>query len=522
MNESEQLEQPIILHGPVTGDVTELGDIDLPPAPAAVSIEAPRPADVYPSPAPAAAATVAPASERAFGLDALRGLLLLAMNFAFTIPLAGPFPGWMYHMQVPAGGDYVNQPGLTWRDMMYPGFLFTMSAALPITMSARLAKGMPYPRLAWIAIRRGVLLLLFAMLIGHVNPYWTNDYTKTGNIAAIFGLLVAFAVFVRPHREWSQTTTRVLRYTAWAGVATVLFIIPAWYGQTFSPERQDGVIASIAFLTVAGTLVWLATRLNTVARLAILGVVIGGRAIAPRVEWFAEIWNWTPAQWLYQPWYLELLVIAIPGTIVGDLLVQWMRRPADERLHWTRGRLMAIAAIGFSVIPILAIGLYERRHPGATAAAIVMVCALWVALTRKPISLRDYVLARLAWYTALILTVGVLVEPLEGGIRKDPQTLGYLVLMTGAAAATLTGLLILVDVLRARQRLLRPLVEVGQNPLFAYVVMFLGILHLLWLFNAGNFFTATWQQATVRGLLLTTLVGWMVWVLTRKRLLWRA
>jgi hypothetical protein len=521
MNEPERLEQPIILHGPITGDVTE-ADFDITAAPVVVAEAAPAIADQQLSTVPAAAATVAPASERAFGLDALRGLLLLAMNFAFTIPSGGPFPGWMYHMQVPPGGDYVNQAGLTWRDMLYPGFLFTMSAALPVTMSARLAKGMPYPRLAWIALRRGALLMLFALIIGQVNPYWTHDYTKTGNIAAIFGLLVSFAVFVRPDRTWSRATTRVLRYTAYAGVATVLFVVPAWYGQSFSPERQDGVIASIAFLTVAGTMIWLCTRLRPVARLAILGVVFAGRAIAPQVGWFGEIWFWTPANWLYQPWYLELLTIAIPGTIIGDLLVQWMNRPADERLLWTSGRLMAIAAVGFSVIPILAIGLYERRYPGATAAAICGLCAVSVALTRKPLSQRDYVIARLSWYTAIILVAGVVLEPLQGGIKKDPQTFGYLVLMTGAAAAMLTGLLIVVDVFRMSQRVLRPLVEVGQNPLFAYVVLFLGILHLLWLFNAGNFLSATWQQATLRGVLLTTLVGMTVWLSTRKGLLWRA
>src|SRR5688572_33489841 len=102
--------------------------------------------------------------------------------------------------------------------------------------------------------------MLFAWITGHVHPYWTHDYTKTGNIAAIFGLIVSFAVFVRPRRDWSDRSVRWLRYAAWAGVVTVLFIVPAWYGTTFSASRQDDIIASIAFLTVAGTLIWLLTR----------------------------------------------------------------------------------------------------------------------------------------------------------------------------------------------------------------------------------------------------------------------
>lgn len=521
--ESQREELPIVVHGPFTGDDDRLGAVAQLPVPAVVEDDVPEAVVVQPQAEPFAAPAVA--TQRAFGLDALRGLLLLAMNFAFTIPPWGPFPGWMYHMQVPPSetGAYVAQAGLTWRDMLYPGFLFTMSAAIPITMSARLAKGMPYPQIAWIAIRRGALLLLFSLIIGHVNPYWTHDYTKTGNMAAIFGLIVSFAFFVKPRRDWSPDRVRWLRYAAWAGVLAVLFVIPSWYGEAFDPKRQDNVILSIAFLTVAGTLIWLLTRFNTLARLAILGFVIAARAIAPRVDWFGAVWYSTPAPWLYQSWFLDLLVIVIPGTIAGDLLVQWMKRsPIVEPLLWPRRRLMALAAIGLGFGPVLAVGLYARQYPTATAVAVMALAALYVFVARKPQSERDYVLFRLCAWGALWLVVGMLLEPFEGGIKKDPQTLGYLMLMTGTAIAGLTSLLIIVDEFRTGERPLRPLVEIGQNPLFAYVVCFLGILHVLWLLNAGNLFTTTWQQAALRSVTLTTLVGFVVWLTTRKRLLWRA
>lgn len=516
------VEEPIVLHGPMTGDLTDSETRDAPPP---LDVIDARPAEAT---VPVSVAAVAPvatvASERAFGLDALRGLLLLAMNFAFTIPNWGPFAAWMYHAQIPPSQEalYVNQPGFGWRDLLYPGFIFTMSAAIPITMGARLAKGMPYPQITWIAVRRGALLLLFALLIGHVNPYWTHDYAKTGNIAAIFGLLVCFAVFVRPPRDLGARTARVLRYTAWAGVATVLFVIPAWYGQSFSPMRQDGIIGSLAFLTVAGTLIWLFTRVNTMARLAIIPVIVAGRTLAPHVDWIGSVWYWTPAPWLYQPWLLDLLLIAIPGTIVGDQLAHWMKRPAEEPMRWTTARLATLAALGLAVPVVLAVGLYQRRYPMETAAALVAIAAASLMLTRTPASARDYVLMRLWQVAAVCLAIGALIEPLEGGIRKDPQTLGYLALMTGTATAMLAALLVVVDVFKPGRRLLRPLADIGQNPLFAYVVFFLGILHGLWLLNAGNAMTATWQQATLRGLALTTLTGFVVWLTTKKRLLWRA
>lgn len=523
-SEPDGPEQTIVIHGPITGDADRLEAVASLPDPAYVTDETALTATPAIQPAPAVASTAV--TERALGLDAFRGVFLLAMNFAFTIPHWGPFPGWMYHMQIPPAPSaaYVEASGLTWRDMLFPGFLFTMSAAIPITMGARLAKRMPYPQIAWIALRRGALLLLFALIIGHVNPYWTRDDTKLGNVAAIFGLVVSFAFFVRPRKDWNPATVQWLRYTAWLGVATVLFIVPAWYGQAFSLDRRDDVIAAIAFLTVAGTMIWLLTRFSPVTRVAILALVIAGRTAAAHVGWIGSLWYSSPAQWLYQPWYLELLLVVIPGTIAGDLLVQWMRRAPDAEapLLWSSRRLAAIAAIAASFAAVLVVGLYERRHPGTTTAAVIGLAALLLYVARKPRSARDYVITRLCAWAAFWLVVGILIEPLEGGIKKDPQTLGYLMLMTGTAIAGLTSLLIIIDGFKVGERHLRPLVQIGQNPLFAYVVFFLGITHVLWLMGIGDVLTSSWQEATLRGILCTALVGVTVWLTTKKRLLWRA
>ena len=114
------------------------------------------------------------------------------------------------------------------------------------------------------------------------------------------------------------------------------------------------------------------------------------------------------------------------------------------------------------------------------------------------------------------------VEPLEGGIKKDPQTLGFLLLMTGSAMAALGGLMILSDLFKAGRKTLRPIALIGQNALLAYVVIMLGFEHVLWLTGIGNSFTSTWQVATVRSIVLTTLAGTVVWYATRKRFVLKA
>jgi predicted acyltransferase len=514
-------ETPIVIHAPMTGEPDRLAGLARPlPTPTEAVFSA-SPATAISS---APAASVAPA-ERVLGLDAFRGLLLLAMNFTFTIPPWGPFAKWMYHTQVPPSPTraYVGVAGLTWQDLLFPMFVFTMAAALPIAMGGRLARGKPYPEIIWTSIRRAFLLLVFALVIGHVNPYWTQDYTKRGNALAIVGLLVSFAVFVNPPPTWKPAVVRMLKSAGWAGVLALLFLVPLLYGQQFNAERRDFIMAALAFCTVAGTLVWLFTRARLTARLIVFGVVAAGRMIAPLVPAFGAVWNASPLPWFYQSWYLDLLLLVIPGTIAGDLVVRWMRRSKDEEASagWSSARLITLAMLGLSTIVTLCVGLYERRYPLQTTIVVVVTASAMLWTARGARTERDRILARLVAWSSVWLVVGMLVEPLEGGIKKDPLTLGFLLLMAGLSIAALASLLIIADVIFAGKRL-RALALIGQNALFAYVLYMLGGEHLLWLTGIGDAFTGSWQAATVRSVVLTGLVGAAVWFATRRRLIWRA
>jgi hypothetical protein len=332
-------------------------------------------------------------------------------------------------------------------------------------------------------------------------------------------------VFLQPPRSWKPTVAKALRYAGWIGVVAVLFVIPLLYGQAFAAERRDHIMSALAFCTLAGTVIWLFTRQRLTARLVIFGVIVVGRMAAPQLGWLGDIWYASPLPWFYQPWYLDLLVIVIPGTIAGDLVSRWMRRGTTDTESpslWPSRRLLALAAIGLSFAPTLTVGLYERRYPFATTVAIIITSALLVLTARGPRSERDRVLSQMFGWAAVLLVFGMLVEPLEGGVKKDPQTLGFLLLMAGTATASLGSLLILADIFSAGARRLRPIALIGQNALFAYVIFMLGFEHLLWLTGMGNALTSTWQLATLRSVMLTFLVAVLVWLATKKRLIWKA
>lgn len=529
-------EHPIVVHGPLTGDAERIAahpralpDV-APPVVAhtdVIGTLVPTSGLATGAAAPAAAASkavsVAPA-ERVFGLDVLRGILLLAMNFTFTMPAWGPFPKWMYHTQVPPSpnGAYVAVAGLTWQDLLFPMFVFTMAAAIPVAMSGRLARGKPYPDIVVQSLRRAFWLLLFAWIIGHVNPYWTKDYTSRGNVIALAGFAVAFALFLQPRPDWKPAIARAIRWAGWAGTAVLLFGVSHLYADGFSSERRDQIMSSLAFATVAGTVIWLFTRRSVRARLVVLGLVVAGRMLAPQVAAVGDVWFANAAPWVYQPWYLDLLLLVIPGTIAGEAVWRWMRRDAGQEREWSRARLAMLAAAAFSVVPILLVGLYERRYPLATTVTIAGVGAVLLWLTRDAAFVRDRVLRSLFAWSALWLVLGMLAEPLEGGIKKDPMTLGFLLLMAGTATVMLGGLMIVADATRSGRRAFRPVALMGQNALLAYVVFMLGLNHLLWLTGIGERFTDTWPLATLRSVVLTSLVGLVVWYATRKRLVWKA
>jgi predicted acyltransferase len=523
---SQSTERPIVVHGPPTGDADRLAASPRAlPDPARLVADRDVVGPLLVTSATAPAVSVAP-TERVFGLDALRGFLLLAMNFTFTIPPWGPFAKWMYHTQVPPSATraYVEVAGLTWQDFIFAMFVFTMAAAIPIAMSGRLAKGKPYPEIILQSLKRGALLFLFALIIGHVNPYWTSDYTKRGNVLSIVGFLVSFALFVQPSPTWRPAVARAVRMVGWVGAATLLLLVPLLYGQTFDPGHRDVIMSALAFATVAGTILWVFTRQRLRVRLLLFGLIVLARTVAPQLGWVSDLWNANPLPWVYEPWYLDLLLVVIPGTIAGDLIWRWMQSPVDdpERASWTSGRLVALAVVALSFIPILCVGLYERRYPLATTLAVIGVGALLLALTRGAATARERVLARLFAWSALWLVLGMFAEPLEGGIKKDPQTLGYLLLMAGSAKAALGALLIFADRFAAGRRQMRPVALIGQNALFAYVILMLFVEHLLWLGGVGDALTQTWPVATARSIALTLLAGVVVWGATRKRLIWKA
>jgi predicted acyltransferase len=511
-------QQPIVIHSPVHGEVNgELPLDDLRPVVTVrdvVGDAAPR------VPATGEAATPAPA-RRANGLDALRGLFLVLMTLGFS--LRGlDYPLWMYHRQQPPPDfSVIPVAGLAWRDLAYGAFLFTMAAALPLTLTRRILKGETELGIVFASIKRYWLLLLFALLVAHSNTYFTG-YTQVGRVMALAGLVVMALVFTRRRPDWNERHFAIARRAGWVLAPAFLLLSPLLYGSTFSFGRIDDVIAGLAFAALSGSLVWYFTREHTVARLGVLAFAVALYLGARDQGWLQQWWYSSPAPWAFVPSRLGLLAIVIPGTLAGDAVLRWMRdadAPAREK-SWSRTRMLLLVALGISFTPLVVVGTYTREVQATTQLCLALAVA-GLFLTARPASAVERLLRSLFVWGAAWLLMGLFLEPFQGGIRKVPDTLSYFFTIAGITTMLLVSLTAITDALQKRGWV-SALVDVGHNPLLMYVILSVGITSALELVEPlrGVMRSTPWLSFG-RSVLETTAAVLLVRVATRRRIYWR-
>ncbi len=479
--------------------------------------------DAAPAPAPPVV-RAAGTGRRALSLDALRGFFLLEMTLGFTI-WEKTFPAWMYHRQFPPPThELLEIAGLTWRDLAYPAFLFTMAAALPLTLGLRIERGARARGLLLGALERGLLLFFFALLIGHSSGYWIGEYTQTSQLLSLLGFALMFPLFTRRRGDWDPRLFAGLQRLGWVAAAAFLAFTPGLYGRTFSLARRDDIIAQLAFASVAGSLLWYATRRDLLARLAVLAGVVALSLAALAEGWVQTLWWGSPAPWLFEVSSLKLLAVVIPGTIAGDLLVAWRKAPEEApppEARWSGARLRLLACLGIAFTPLLVVGLTQRRVVETTLLAMGL-CAGGLALVRRPASAAERAARGLYLWSAFWLVLGLTLEPFEGGIKKVPGTLSYYFALSGNTGMLLVALIAGLDLRAKPPRWARLLIDVGQNPMLCYVTFTLLLNPALDLIPPlGALLTGSPAELLLRSLLSVALVAVLVQQLTRRRIFWR-
>ncbi|MGH7981116.1 MAG: DUF5009 domain-containing protein, partial [Limisphaerales bacterium] len=164
-----------------------------------------------------------PSGGRMYALDALRGLAILAMLLSGQLPFgSNDLPSWMYHAQEPPPAhQWIGTlPGITWVDLVFPFFLFSMGAAFPFALSRRIARDASVWPAALFIFERGVLLAFFALFVEAIRPYTLSHHPTTAVwLLALLGFLILFPVLTRLPSTWPRGIRWSIRVTGWIGVA---------------------------------------------------------------------------------------------------------------------------------------------------------------------------------------------------------------------------------------------------------------------------------------------------------------
>ena len=425
-------------------------------------------------------------NNRSSSLDALRGLAIIGMVLSGTI--AESLPAWMYHAQVGPRSDFKFDPtifGITWVDLVFPFFLFAMGAAIPLALSRKLDKGAKTQSLLPSVLKRVFLLVLFAVAIYHTNPYRLGGAWNYALALLAFGLF--FISFVR----FASLSVKGNGFMNRLGIVLLISLIafnvisqPDVFMQGFKLSHNDIIILILANMALFGTLSWLLTRSSIVARLGIIAVFFAFRLTADAEgSWNQMVWNFNPAQflpeslksalyinngWLYQMDFLKYLFIVIPGTIAGDLLVNWFsnndtlksKLPSKNQMWIT---LLLMLAMVLSNL----ICLYSRY----LATNFILNIAFGLTayfLLREPKHSLSRLYFKLSQWGVFWLLLGTIFEAFEGGIRKDHATMSYFFITSGLAIFTFIFFSIVMDYF-GNKKVFKYVAEIGQNPMLAYV-----------------------------------------------------
>ena len=266
---------------------------------------------------------------RAHALDALRGYAIVTMVLS-AMEAFSVLPRWMYHAQVPPP-DHVFDPtiyGITWVDIIFPFFLFSMGAAIPLSLGRQHAKGESITKLTWKTVQRWVKLTFFAIFIIHAFPFMLGYEQEWMRYAMpIFFFILLCLMFMPNPFGLSPYKARAITWSAYLVAVGFMLLQPYAGGATFRLTDSDCIMLILANVSLTGSIIYLLTIGHPLRRLALLPFLVALFMAAHTANsWPALLIHTSWLPWLYLPAYQEYLLIIIPGTVAGEWIAQWLEK----------------------------------------------------------------------------------------------------------------------------------------------------------------------------------------------------
>lgn len=455
-------------------------------------------------------------NKRIAAIDLLRGIAIIGMILCANIGFSSDLPAWMFHGQTPPPTYAFNpdNPGITWVDLVFPFFLFSMGAAFPLAMRKRLENGTSRWQVSASLFRRWLTLTIFALVLG--NGYQTGQSGRPEIAVHIYNLVLWAVMFMSLARLDGKTWGRHVNNAGMFLLVVLAFIRSDWFGVPLNRWTSDIIIMILANVAVFGGLIWMFTKDNMKLRwgvLLLIALIKGLSSYAPEtLDWVPEL---AGIGWFFSWKFLQYLFIAIAGSVVGDMLLIHSRNGGilNFDMKTTAAGFIAVAAVILQLW-----GLYTR-HVLADGIISAVMGITFVLLTFR----NRNVMSDIGYIGFALMLAGICFDPIDGGITKDHCNLSYLFTTSGMAALTTSFLLMLELKWSIKGRCIT---GCGQNPMLAYTVtnFFTGPVLAMCGFTAWldkiSLGSPFW--GIVRGLVFTLAMMFVTNFFTKRKLFWRS
>ncbi len=487
-------------------------------------------------------------AKREISLDVLRGLAILGMVLSGTISRNPDLPAWLFHAQIPPPSFAFdpNLPGITWVDLVFPFFLFAMGMAFPFSLNKLCDAGVARKQIIGKIVLRSLKLFFFAVMLGHLSPFHYPE--SLGWIRHMMGLLAFFGFFMAfsrfPHLARYEKKLNAGGYIFLAGL---LLIRTQVFDLSFSIHSNDIIILVLANMALFGAILWLFTRQNWYLRLGILVLYFALR-LTHNIDdsWNKLLWDFRPLALpagffpglydsllsigidlkrtvFYNPDFLKYLMIVIPGTIAGDLVLA--ARGENSRIQNKNNRAEK-AGLAILLVLNLALnlwGLMGRHLNFVLLMNLISFVAIYGLFRMSGLHGLRKTRMVLLWSIFWML-LGLVFEAWEGGIKKDHATLAYFFFTAGLSGFMILFFQIAEPLFRA-EKALGFIGLTGKNPLLGYIAAsycIMPVLYFAGLLPWMDQWHLHWSWAGVlRGLILTGLMVLLTVLSVHKKYFWK-
>ncbi len=466
-------------------------------------------------------------------LDALRGFAILTMVLSGAIAYGNVLPVWMFHAQVPPPLHKFDPSiaGITWVDLVFPFFLFSMGAAIPLSLKKHIENKKGFLFVLWMAVKRFLLLAFFALFSQHMKAWVISEQpTSIDQLLSLFAFVLLFFQFYESKNEKFKHVFLAAKIVSFAIALILLWKLPFWGGKGFDFYHSDIIIMVLANMALFGTLVYFFTVQKPLLRIGVLAFVLAAFLAAkePNDGWLKTVFNLNAVgsfkfNWLYKFYFLKYLFIIIPGTFAGEWMLNGMKneklKMKNEKAQPQTKNLLAIIAVSLVVLNLY--GLFTRMLL-FNFISTAFLCTIAVYLAKKHIA-ENTLYKNLIAAASFLLLLGLCFEAYEGGIKKDPSTYSYYFVTSGLAFFTI----LCFDVLSKRNyfsSIINYFSLTGKNPMVAYVAGNLILLPLLNLTTLKSFWDAMNQNffmGLMKGVVFTGVVSIITILFVKRKWFWK-